>query len=111
MPFLNQYDAIYENDDIKKRFTMAICKVAVTVQAEALGATPMPSGTTLTQQQVHDRRSRLAYDVLHGPSSHATLFAFACVAQGTLTGSSTDAQIETAVTNIWNAFAVDGAQT
>ncbi|MCZ2077900.1 MAG: hypothetical protein LC130_23215 [Bryobacterales bacterium] len=92
-----------------KRVTIAICRVVIAVQAEAVASVTVPAGSTMTQQQLHFARSALAYAVLHDPTSYARLFAFSAAGDDSIAANTTDAQLQTLIAAQWNAFAVNGA--
>jgi hypothetical protein len=53
---------------------------------------------------VDQKRNRLALSILSNPSGALIQFAFAAVETGLISGA-TDAQVDTAVSTVWNAIA------
>jgi hypothetical protein len=80
----------------QQKLRMAICKTAVSVAGEA--------STVLATKD--EKRHQLAVAVLvDGGIGKLEAFAFASVAGGALTGASTDTDIETRLSAIWNDLA------
>lgn len=73
---------------------MSMVKAAVAIANEA----------RTTHNAIDQKREDLASRVLNSPSSFVTAFSFACVETG-LTGTPTDAQVDTAVASVWNGIA------
>lgn len=76
------------------RVKMALISTALAVQAEA------------TNTANHASRSAYAIQVLANPTGYARLFAPAVTVDGNATTGSTDAQLESRCSAIYNAFCV-----
>ena len=112
--FAEQY-ALAQEGGFRNRITMALIKVAKTIQAEATTALTLPPGFSPPgavgdpekRQLLHNTRASLANSVLHNPETYSERFARAAVLNNTIDNASTDAAIEAEVTALWNAFAVE----
>ncbi len=93
----------------KEKVQIAICEAAISVQAEDETGLSIPAGSTLTEQQLHDKRSEFAYAVLRNPSGYADLFKYGVVTSVSISGASSDADILFTVNSMWNAYAINGA--
>lgn len=84
-------NAAYQN-----QVQMSMVKAAVAIALEA----------RTVRNTVDQKRNALAVAILNAPNASATLikFYYACVETG-LTGTPTDAQIDTAVSSVWNGIA------
>jgi hypothetical protein len=101
MGFQESYDLLSDSGfQIKVREAMVKSALAI------LGETPAsPANTTLD-----DKRHALAEAVLVDIDMYAVRFREACASLGTLTTSSTDADVEFTVSAVWNDMAgVSGA--
>lgn len=74
---------------------VAIVKAALAISGEATTVNPT----------VDLERHKLASSVIISRASLIGVFAFACVANGALTASSTDADVEFTVNSVWNDVA------
>jgi hypothetical protein len=77
-----------------------IVRVEVALVATAINIAGEPVGTAN-----HQKRLELGTRVVADPEAWAKLFAKGIVADLVTNGSSTDAQIQTRVANIWNTYA------
>lgn len=110
MTLQSGYDSA-KNTAFLEKMEQAIVVTAIKVQAELLASATVPSASTLTQQEVHDKRSELAYDVLNNPQGYAVLFAKGVASDPNSAGvdhTSSDNDIKFTVESIWNAFAING---
>ncbi len=82
------------NSTFVNQVEMSMVKAAVAIASEAATA----------NFQKDQKRNSLARQVLNSPNTFATLFAFAAVETG-LTGTPTDAQVDGAVSGVWNGLA------
>jgi hypothetical protein len=73
---------------------MAMIKAAINVSTEARS----------THNNIDFKRETLAKEILNNYSVWVTPFVYACVETG-LTGTPTDAQVDTAVATVWNGIA------
>jgi hypothetical protein len=96
MAYLADYNLAANNSDFQYTLTEAICSTALDVQAE--------SAATAN----HAARSAWALLVLSNPIGYARLMAPGVCADGSVTAGSTDAQIKTRVSAVWNAYCVQG---
>ena len=111
MAYQDQFD-LANTPTFKERIEIAILKASAAVQAEDETGLSLPSGTTLTAQELHDKRSELAYEVLRNPTGYAVLFAKAVASDPNTAGidsESTDSDLLFTVNALWSAFAVNGA--
>lgn len=74
---------------------MSIVKAAVAIANSA----------KTTDNNIDQKRGNLASRVLQNPTSWVVPFSYACVEAGGLTGTPTDAQVDTAVASCWNGMA------
>lgn len=82
-----------QNGDVLQRIQMSICSTAIAIQSEAVNTA------------LHAQRSAYALLVLANPIGYAALMAYGICTGGNVTTSSTDAQIDTRVSAVWNAYA------
>jgi hypothetical protein len=94
MPFLNDYSTS-QDLDFRKRLRIALAKVALAV----VGETPSTNGAR------DEKRHRLGVAVLNDPDTHLDRIAYAVVAPGTLSTSSTDGDIEFMVSSVFSDLA------
>lgn len=80
--------------DFQYRVQIALASIALDIQAEAVNTAN------------HSQRSAYAMQVLENLSGYAQRMAPAIVADGAVTSQSTDAQIKSRVSAVWNAFCV-----
>jgi len=103
MPNFKQRRELATDSQFLIKVRVAIVKSATAVVGEAPAN---PANTTKD-----DKRHALGEKVLAGPASLLPLFAEACAALGTLTTTSTDADVEFTVNSIWDGLAgVTGAE-
>lgn len=93
MTYLDQINTA-TNSDFINRVQQAAVKTAVAVSSEAA------SGEAIKDQ----KRGDFALALLHDPQKYARLLAYGVAAQG-LNGASSDGQIETTISALWNAYA------
>jgi len=85
------------NASFRDRVEVAMIKCALAIQSE-------PEGTPK-----HVERSKLAYTVLHGNAQLVDRFALAISTLDSVTSDDvSDADLSTAVSSVWNAFAIGG---
>jgi hypothetical protein len=77
------------------RVRMAMVKAAQNVASEA----------RTVRNAVDQKRNALAVKVLNDPASQVVRFVHGAIVAGALVSASTDAQIDTAVSAIWNGIA------
>ena len=94
MAYADDY-ALATNQTFLSQLLMSIVKAANSISSEA----PTADATK------DAKRSALATRILNTPNAFTSSFAFACVATGTLTGTPTDAAVDTAVASVWNGIA------
>jgi hypothetical protein len=84
------------NATFQNQVQMSIVKAAVNISSEA----------RTVRNTVDLKRNTLAVAVLNNPTASATLtrFVYATIETG-LTGTPTDAQVDTAVSSVWNGIA------
>lgn len=82
------------NATFQNQVQMAMVKASVAIAAEA----------RTVRNVVDEKRNTLAVAILGNPTQKLTMFSFACVATG-LSGTPTDAQVDTAVSSVWNGIA------
>jgi len=107
--FQSQYNAAQASSAFQQRVHMAIVKVAIAVQSEALTGLTLPAGfPTMDAAGLHALRSQLAYRVLNSQAQYRDLFVIAVATNGGSFAATnpTDAEIEFSVSSIWNAFAL-----
>lgn len=97
MPYLNTYH-LANDPQLWQRMIPAVAEVAVAVYNEA-GTTPQHATRLAMVAYAGPRTS----DFLNFAKELALLL---CVLNPTLTAASTDAQIKTAIENIWTAYAL-----
>lgn len=95
MTYLADY-ALTLNGDFAYRVQIALASISLDIQSESSG-TPY-----------HSDRSKYALSVVSNTEGYATRMLPALVADGSLTDQSTDAQIKSRVSSVWNAFCVQG---
>jgi hypothetical protein len=101
MPFLNDY-SLSQDLDFRKKLRIAMAKVALAV----VGENPSTNGT------YDEKRHAYGVAVLNNVDAYLDRFAYAAVSQGTLSGLSTDGDIEFMVTSVFSDLAgVTKAQT
>lgn len=91
------YDTDFTNaqdQGLLRKIQIAICSVAIDVQAEA-------SSTAF-----HAARSAYALLVLANPAGYADVLAYGMCADAAITPASSDAQVKTRASAVWNAYAV-----
>lgn len=93
MPYSTDY-ALVISTTFQNQLQMSMVKAANSISNEA----------RTIRNVVDQKRNRLALTILSNPSALVVQFAFAAVGTG-LTGIPTDAQIDTAVSSVWNAIA------
>lgn len=79
------------NATLQQNIRMSIINAAIQIQNELKTTTN------------HANRVQLALSVLRDSATFAVIFAYAVVTQG-VTAASTDAQIDTAVSSVWDAI-------
>jgi hypothetical protein len=82
-----------QNTTAQQAIRMSMVKNALTVVSEAADA---------AHPVKHQKRHELAVRVLNDPDYYLMRFVYAAVAQDTLTASSTDAQINTAILSLFD---------
>lgn len=90
------YNADYsnaQNGTLLQAIQESICSTAIAIQSESVATA------------LHTQRSALALLVLANPIGWAQLMAYGICANGNVTTGSTDAQIDTRVSAVWNAYA------
>ena len=92
----------YTNDDtlssdvtFSGRIRMAMVKAATQISSEA----------RTVRNAVDQKRNALAVKILNDPASFTVRFVHAAIEAGALTSASTDAQLDTAVSGVWNGIA------
>jgi len=89
-------DAVLAEDQaFQNRVRMSIVNTATAVASE-------PS---TTKNHVDDKRSTLAKSVLNDPQSYVQRFTNAMIRAGSLTTTSTDANLDAAASAVWNGMA------
>lgn len=68
-------------------------------------AVAIANSARTTDNNVDQKRANLASRVLNNPTSFNSAFAYAAVRAGNLTGTPTDAQVDTAIASCWNGMA------
>lgn len=95
---MSQYNSDFstaQDGNVLQRIQESICSTAIAIQSEAVNTA------------LHSQRSAYARQVLLNPSGYAAFMAYGICAGGNVTTSSTDAQIDTRVSSVWNAFATE----
>jgi hypothetical protein len=82
------------NTTFQNQLQMSMVKAATAISNEA----------RTIRNVVDQKRNNLAQRILTNPSALVVQFAYAAVEAG-LTGTPTDAQVDTAVSGVWNAIA------
>lgn len=95
MAYVDQY-TLGEDPTFIHRVQIAVATSAVQIQGEAVGS--------FTPQQ-YQKRQALARKVIANPPVFAQLFARLVVTAASITGASTDAQIQTMIDNNWSKMA------
>jgi hypothetical protein len=95
MAFDIQY-GLARTEAFQNRVQIALASVALGIATEAKGA---------QTQIMWDKRTALANAVLASPDQQVARFCVALVTNAGATAAATDAQIVTAITNMWNAMA------
>jgi hypothetical protein len=87
--------ALSTNVAFLNQVQMSMAKAAVSISNEArtLHAT------------VDEKRNKLAFLVLTNPTVYISQFAIAAIEAAGLSGTPTDAQVDSAITSVWNAIA------
>ena len=93
MPYSADF-SLATNQTFLNQLQMSMVHAAVQIVSEA----------ATTKNTIDLKRNALAKAVLNGPTTYLNPFAFACVETG-LAGTPTDAQVDTAVSSIWNGMA------
>lgn len=78
----------------QQQVQMALIATALTVMANSVG-----------DPAIQKKRQALGVTVLNAPTEYLTRFIYAAIEEGTLTSSSTDAQVLAAIGNCWNFVA------
>lgn len=79
----------------RARLTMAMTKAATQIATEA----------RTIRNEVDDKRNALAVQVLNSPPAFIDRFSYASIVAGALVTASTDANIDAAVSAVWNGIA------
>ncbi len=93
---LDDRNLAYGNTDFLYRIEGAIISTAIDVQAEGTGVVN------------HILRSNLAFDVLNNSPGYAQKMAYGFTVNTSCSGQSSDTQLKTRASAIWNAYAFDG---
>jgi hypothetical protein len=93
MAYLDDY-MLTLNGDFQYRVQLALASIALDIQAEAVNTAN------------HSQRSAYALLVLANLPGYAQRMAPAIVTDGQITGASTDAQLKSRCSAVWNAFCV-----
>lgn len=88
-------DTLANTASFQTQVRCAIVKAAVNIASEARSTHPF----------IDQKRESLANRVLNSPTTFVVPFAYACVEASALTGTPTDAQVDTAVATAWNGMA------
>lgn len=89
-------DATLANDaTFQPRIRMAIVKAAIQIASEAATSKPL----------VDIKRNSLATQVLNSPDAFLTRFVAAAIEANALTLASVDANIDVAISSVWNDIA------
>lgn len=92
-----------EDPAFREKVEISMLKTALAI----VGETPASPGNIA----VDDKRHKLGNSVLVSREYWLAVFSYAAAAEGTLTTSSTDAQVETVVISVWDDIAgVTGAE-
>lgn len=83
------------NTAFSNQVQMAIVKAAVAIASEA----------RTVKDDLDTKRNALAVRVLNGPTTMLPIFIFACIEGAALVTGATDAQIDAAVSSVWNGIA------
>jgi hypothetical protein len=94
MAYIDDYNLARNNTDFQYRLATALCSTAIDIQNEA------------TSTANHAARSAFALSVLANPLGYAQQMGPGLCADGSLVVGSTDAQIKTRVSSVWNAYCV-----
>lgn len=94
MPYLTDYDNAYGDPALLKRIQVGLVDSALDVQAESTGTAN------------HSARSAFSLKILSDPTGYASLMAVGICEEGAITAASTDAQIKTRVSAVYNAYCV-----
>lgn len=88
-------DTLATDVTFQARIRMAIVQAANAVASEA----------RTVRNTVDQKRNSLANKVLNDPATYVIRFTYAAIRAGNLLTGSTDAQIDTAVSSVWNGVA------
>lgn len=92
MAFTDQI-TLAEDAVFRGRVQHAAVKSALAVMAENAASVPN-----------HSARAAFARSVLFDPSGHAVLLSYGVVTNGSITGASSDGDIEFTVNSMWDAY-------
>lgn len=96
MALIDDYNLATADMNFRYRVQMAIVSTALAVQSEA------------TNTANHAARSSFALQVLANPSGWAQVMAPSFTVDGSTTSGSTDTQLETRASAVFNAYCVQG---
>ena len=94
MAYTDDY-ALSQDATFQNRIEMSMIKAAIAI------GNASSSGDAV----VDGKRSVLSFSVLNNPSVYILRFTLAAIEAGPLTSGSTDANIDTAISSVWNAMA------
>lgn len=89
-------------------FTLATANTAFANQVQmsiVKAATQIASEARTAKDNLDQKRNTLAVRVLNAPTAMLSIFIYACIEGGALVSGATDAQIDGAVSSVWNGIA------
>lgn len=96
MSYITDANTAQVDYELHNRIAIAMAKAALAIQAEE-NSTPEHAG-----------RSTFCLKVLEDPIGYAKKYAHAVCADGAITHASTDGDIDTRISSIWNALCIQG---
>jgi hypothetical protein len=88
-------DTLSQDATFRGRIRMSMVKAAVAIASEA----------RTVRNLVDQKRNKLAVAILNGPSTFMDQFTHSAIEANALVAASTDANIDTAISSVWNGIA------